>query len=91
MTNIYELKNTDFYQNVSNHYPTKVVKIQLVLGTSQDYSPGTPGRRQRVRLRALAGAKGPAECLQPFVFYNLFLKKYNVIMTSRIDLAALLV
>ena len=68
----YELKNTDFYQNVSNHYPTKVVKIQLVLGARQDYSPGTPGRRQRVRLRALVGAKGPAECLQPFDFFTTF-------------------
>ena len=45
-----ELKNTDFYQNIFNHYPTKVVKIQLALGA-----------RPRVKLRALAGAKGLVE------------------------------
>ena len=44
-----ELKNIDFTKKI-NHYPTKVVKIQLALGA-----------RPRVKLRALAGAKGLVE------------------------------
>ena len=59
----YELKKHWILPKCSKHYPPKVVKIQLVLGARQDSSPG-----RRPRVRTLAGASGPVECLQPFDF-----------------------